>query len=128
MLLSVADCANRSGVTARTIQKYIKQGKLSATRGEDGRYSIDQAEFHRVFPNANVGESETKEDANRREQCEDIKDNEIKYLKEQICLLKDQLEDYKSRESKLLEMANSTTKLLTYNEQNKPKRRWFGKS
>ena len=45
-LLSKA--AKVAGVSKTTIHKWVKTGKLSATKGTDGTYSIDRSELERV--------------------------------------------------------------------------------
>lgn len=42
--------AKATGKSKTTIQRYISKGKISALKDEDGSYSIDPAELHRVFP------------------------------------------------------------------------------
>ena len=42
-------------------------------------------------------------------------------LTEKVELLSNTIEDYKHRESKLIEMANTTTKLLAYDKENNKK-------
>ena len=134
MTFTVKECATKSGLSPRTIQKHISHGKLSAKRNKDGNYVVDPAEFYRAYPEANTGEEKEKMTANVRDQDVKDRDNEIKHLNEkisllndQIALLKDQLTQSQVRENKLLAMADSTTKLLTHEKQRK-KRKWFGKN
>jgi hypothetical protein len=47
--LSLTQAAIATGKSKSTISRAIKSGKLSATRHEDGSYSIDGAELARVF-------------------------------------------------------------------------------
>ena len=47
--LTVRDAADKVGVTRRTIFKYIRQGKISATLSRDGQKQIDVSELIRVF-------------------------------------------------------------------------------
>lgn len=49
MHYTLGDAARSTGLSKPTIQRAIKSGKLSATRNEDGSYSIDPAELHRVY-------------------------------------------------------------------------------
>ena len=41
-----------------TLGRYVKSGRISATRAADGRLMIDPAELHRVFPTARNGHTE----------------------------------------------------------------------
>lgn len=47
--LSLSQAAKLTAKSKSTINRAIKTGKLSATRHEDGSYSIDPAEISRVF-------------------------------------------------------------------------------
>ena len=48
--LSLSHAAKLTGKSKSTINRSIKSGKLSATRHDDGTYSINAAELNRVFP------------------------------------------------------------------------------
>jgi len=50
MELSLTQAAKETGRSKSTIHRAIKSGKLSATRHEDGSYSIDPAELFRAYP------------------------------------------------------------------------------
>lgn len=49
MALSLSQAAKVAGKSKSTINRAIKSGKLSATRHEDGSYSIDASELSRAF-------------------------------------------------------------------------------
>ena len=63
MKYSLSEAAKATGKNKTTIQRAIKSGKISATKGEDGSYEIDPSELHRVFlpavaqPGAQHGQS-----------------------------------------------------------------------
>ena len=48
MPFSLSKAARVAGVSKTTIHKWVKTGKLSATKGVDGTYSIDRSELERV--------------------------------------------------------------------------------
>lgn len=50
MKYSLSKAAEATGKNKTTIQRAIKNGKISAVKGEIGSYEIDPAELHRVFP------------------------------------------------------------------------------
>ena len=52
MKYSLSDAAKATGKNKTTIQRAIKNGKISADKGSSGAYEIDPAELHRVFPPA----------------------------------------------------------------------------
>ena len=47
--LSLSQAAKLTGKSKSTINRAIKSGKISATRHDDGSYSIDPAELSRAF-------------------------------------------------------------------------------
>ena len=49
-MFSPAQAAKAAGKSRPTIARAIKNGKLSASRADDGSYEIDPAELARVFP------------------------------------------------------------------------------
>lgn len=49
MALSLSQAAKAAGKSKSTINRAIKSGKLSATRHDDGSYSIDASELYRAF-------------------------------------------------------------------------------
>lgn len=55
--LSLSQAAKETGKSKSTISRAIKTGKLSATRHQDGTYSIAASELFRVFPIGTQGGS-----------------------------------------------------------------------
>lgn len=50
MKYSLSEAAKATGKNKTTIQRSIKNGKISASKGGSGTYEIDPSELHRVFP------------------------------------------------------------------------------
>ena len=50
MPYTLGQAAKATGKSKPTIQAAIKKGRISAVQDEAGRYSIDPAELHRVYP------------------------------------------------------------------------------
>jgi hypothetical protein len=48
--LTLCQAAKATGRTKATIQEAIKKGRISARKNDLGRYEIDPAELHRVYP------------------------------------------------------------------------------
>lgn len=48
--LTLSQAAKASGKSKSTLSRAIKTGRLSATRLDDGNFSIDPAELFRVYP------------------------------------------------------------------------------
>lgn len=52
MAYTLGEAAKAVGKSKATISKAIKTGKISATRNEDGSFTIEAVELHRVYPPA----------------------------------------------------------------------------
>lgn len=50
MQYSLSEAAKATGKNKTTIQRAIKSGKISASKGDNGSYQIEPSELHRVFP------------------------------------------------------------------------------
>ncbi|WP_151976035.1 MULTISPECIES: hypothetical protein [unclassified Roseovarius] len=50
MSYTLKEAAKATGKSKTTIHRALKSGKVSATKTENGIYSIEPAELHRVFP------------------------------------------------------------------------------
>ncbi len=49
-MIGMTEAAKLTGKQRQTIHKAIKEGRISATRGESGEWQIDPAELFRVYP------------------------------------------------------------------------------
>lgn len=52
MKYSLSEAAKATGKNKTTIQRAIKNGKISAAKGNSGSYEIEPSELHRIFPPA----------------------------------------------------------------------------
>jgi hypothetical protein len=50
MAYTMGQAARATGVSKPRLSRAIKAGKISAERHDDGSYTIDPAELHRVYP------------------------------------------------------------------------------
>ena len=50
MKYSLSEAAKATGMNKTTVQRAIKNGKISASKGDSGSYEIEPSELHRVFP------------------------------------------------------------------------------
>lgn len=106
--LSLSQAAKLTGKSKSTINRAIKTGKLSATRHDDGSYSIDPAELSRVFnmePHDSSKRSDAQPDGTRllerieyleamltreREISADLKEDRDRWRQQASALLADQ--------------------------------------
>ena len=111
------ECAKATGVSVRTIQNYIKKGKLSANRDINDLYLIDISEIERVFPEANLtAGDESIPQSNKQSTHEEIMISNMKitHLEDKIRILEDQLSKSEAREEKLNDHFEKVTKLIEY--------------
>lgn len=50
MKYTAGEAAKATGVSTATISRAIKNGKISALKGDSGAWQIDPSELHRVYP------------------------------------------------------------------------------
>lgn len=106
--LSLSQAAKLTGKSKSTINRAIKTGKISATRHDDGSYSIDPAELSRAFdlePQDSAKRSDAEPDGTRllerievleamlsreREISADLKEDRDRWRQQATALLTDQ--------------------------------------
>lgn len=57
MAYTLGEAAKATGKSKTTIAKAIKTGRVSAAKQDDGSYSIDPSELHRVYPLMGIQDS-----------------------------------------------------------------------
>lgn len=133
-VVSISEAARLVGKSRTTVQKYIKQGKLSKCSGKNNSIGIDTSELIRVFgsisghqvactdDNSSVQYFAGKNDKyvqvsvdvyNKTEQDLAVKNNENESLKREINLLKALL-DEKDKRLLLLEHCSGQAKQDTF--------------
>jgi excisionase family DNA binding protein len=123
---SLGEAAKELGVSKPTVQRAIKNGRLSAARREDGSYDIDPAELHRAFP----AETRTRNDSQNLKRDEipnesGVLQAEVEGLREQIALLKDERDDLRRRLDAESEERRRMTALLTDQRPVTRRRKWW---
>lgn len=54
-MYTIGTAAKATGKAKSTISRDVRDGKISAIKNEDGSFSIDPAELHRVYPPVSQG-------------------------------------------------------------------------
>jgi len=69
MKYTLSKAATATGKNKATIQRAIKNGKISAEKNSSGAYEIDPSELHRVYPATaqSVAQHNTSDDTQRLE-------------------------------------------------------------
>ena len=136
MGISLSEAAKLVGMSKNGIVKAIKAGKVSGQKNVHGQWEVDPAELTRVYQPLQSVSTNQNEPVRVSEPKENKSvDGEIKLLREQIDLLREQLSDAKGREEKILKMMDeqiSNVRLLADQREQKPEqgrgfwRRLFG--
>jgi hypothetical protein len=155
MAYTLGTAAKATGRGKATIYRAIKSGKISATRHEEGSYTIDPAELHRVFPPVSIGTVSTTASDEGMKQSETPSETtgtpeltirnaqleaEISGLKEllrnhreqtenMLRMQRDQIDDLRAERDRLLNQVDATHRLLTHQQNasiaKEPKRFWW---
>jgi excisionase family DNA binding protein len=120
--LRLGEAAKELGVSKPTVQRAIKNGRLSATRRDDGSYDIDPAELRRAFPADVTAERNVTPDLKHGETG--VLQAEIDGLREQVVLLKGERDDLRRRLDAEAEERRRITTLLT-DQRPARRRRWW---
>lgn len=92
MKLSLSQAAKEAGVSKPTLSRWVKKGKISAERQDDGSYQIDVSELDRIRDLLKSGNRSGNPDMQRSETH-----NETSVLQAEIGLLRERLSDRDQR-------------------------------
>jgi len=112
-MYTIGTAAKATGKSKSTISRDIDKGKISAVKNEDGSYSIDPAELHRVYPpvsqsnGSSNGQSNDSQPVNFAAGTGEL-EGELQHLRERLSSLElererereqltDQIEDLRRR-------------------------------
>lgn len=103
MAYTLGQAAKATGKTKATIQEAIKRGRVSAAKDESGRYQIDPAELHRVYPPIPT----TAPEPDVSDPLQTLKkDHEINRLSDRVKSLEEMLEQAKAEKEWAKEQAD----------------------
>jgi hypothetical protein len=143
-MYTIGTAARATGKSKSTISRDIDKGKISAVKNEDGSFSIDPAELHRVYPAVGSGNGLSVGHSNDLQSPAtldgtDALATQLQHARERQSLLeservrereqlREQIEDLRGRldrsEEERREKDRQLTALLTDQRQLK-RRRWF---
>jgi excisionase family DNA binding protein len=99
MGLTIGEAAQQTGKSKSTLSRAIKQGKISASRNDDGSFSIAESELFRVYKrvwSATVEAAKnTKNDADATLSATQEKDIEIATLRAELHAAREKIDDLK---------------------------------
>ena len=113
MTYSLSQAATATGKDRSTIQRAIKNGKISATLNETGAYQIDPAELHRVFPVVAMPDAPTVALQQSATALQWETESENRELRAKVELLREMVDDLRGRLDNEAEERRRLTLLLT---------------
>ena len=108
---TIEDAARLSGVSRSTIYRRIKSGEMSVEISPDGKKRIETSELSRVFgdlPGKPENSTETHHEKIKDASCDKI----VELLERQLTHMERELSDAKERESRLLALLETQTRLI----------------
>jgi excisionase family DNA binding protein len=122
MPYTLGQAAKATGLSKPTLSEAIKKGKISAVKNENGSFSIDPAELHRVYPPvaspASKEEIETEHllthDLTGKIMVLEAQVKAASDLKDQIAAERDDLRTERNRLLGVIEQQAGTVKQLTH--------------
>lgn len=145
MVYTLGEAARATGKSKSTLSKAIKTGKISASKGANGSFSIDPSELHRVYPPlpserpkaAPTTPQETPEETLRIRELEVLlqaAEDRIRDKEERLSELRDDRDKWRQQASELLEDNRRASALLederkrsTTQDAAAPRKGFFGK-
>lgn len=133
MSYTLGTASKATGKSKPTIQRAIKNGKISASKSGDGSYLIDPAELHRVFPpvtgygndSSNVKQSVTPENngvlRGEIERLQEERERERQQLQETITDLRRRLDEEAAERRKAADEIRRLTLMITDQRQPEPR-------
>jgi excisionase family DNA binding protein len=101
MGLTIGEAAQQTGKSKSTLSRAIKQGKISASRNDDGSFSIAESELFRVYKrvwNATVETAiKSQNDADATPHATPEKDIEILTLRVELRAAQEKIDDLKQQ-------------------------------
>ena len=105
MGLTIGEAAQQTGKSKSTLSRAIKQGKISASRNDDGSFAIEPAELFRVYKRAYDATIETAKnatnDAPRNPTATPEKDIEIATLRAELHAAREKIDDLKNQANEI---------------------------
>lgn len=101
MPYTLGQAAKATGKSKPTIQAAIKKGRISAFQDEAGRYSIDPAELHRVYPPCSKVDDRPSPEPNETEPRLTVQtEAEIRGLKERLEVMEELVKELRGDKEK----------------------------
>lgn len=122
-IVNMTQAAEMAGIGRSTLWRKAKAGVLSTTKFPDGSPGIDTAELFRVFPRETDIEAQVIHEETAAELLKQKQVDALQAMAQEVAYLKEQLQDYRQREQRLLDQVDtlaSTIKLIEHRPEPAP--------
>lgn len=121
--MTMRQAAEWAGVTRGTIHKAITSGRISANKSDTGVYRINPAELERVYPRRQPAgvSGDTPENHGDTPELTVLR-REVELLREGQRASEAREADLRGERDRLLGIVESTTRLLSHQQADKPKK------
>ena len=139
MKYSLSEAAKATGKNKTTIQRAIKSGKISASKGDSGSYEIDPSELHRVFPPTAAQRDAQHMQSNDTQQAKFIPESShidrVVELEKELAVARERANGLEAQKDQMADTINDLRKRLDSSESrviallanNDPKRGFFSR-
>ena len=120
MKYSLSEAAKATGKNKTTIQRAIKNGKISASKGDSGSYEIEPSELHRVFPPVTVQRDAQHPQSNDTQQSKfnSINSNlsRVLELEKELAVAQERVNGLEAQKDQMVDTINDLRKRLDSSE------------
>lgn len=120
MQYSLSEAAKATGKNKTTIQRAIKSGKISASKGDDGSYQIEPSELHRVFPPAVAQQDANHPKSNDTQQANFSSTNSnltrVLELEKELAVARERANGLEAQKDQMADTISDLRKRLDYSE------------
>ena len=109
--ITISEAAKREYASRATLQRHIKSGKLSVAREENGFKYIQIAELERVYGATGVSRQASATPKSTSKNSDLMA--ELAVAQKELEMLRDQNEEYREREKRLMDTVEAQQRMLT---------------
>lgn len=116
MKYSLSEAAKATGKNKTTIQRAIKSGKISASKGDGGSYEIDPSELHRVFPPTVAQHTQSNDTQQAKFTHESSYIDRIVELEKELAVARERTNGLEAQKDQMADTINDLRKRLDSSE------------
>lgn len=116
MKYSLSEAAKATGKNKTTIQRAIKSGKISASKGDSGSYEIDPSELHRVFPPTVAQRDQSNDTQHPKSPLDNNRLERIAELEKELAVARERANGLEVQKDQMVDTINDLRKRLDSSE------------